>query len=180
MASRSNAFGGDFQWWSRYLASWALRELAYSQSHTKPFITDFEGVPCVIVPNVSHYLIRLTVFYAPTRALSAARILTTPVSDLTTNWRRYCRAFVSAASDPRSVQCLVPEDFNATRNARNEIQGAGPQWCPEFKLLDEMLGTDLGSCSPNPLEDGPTIFFKAFGWHPGGSHNAMEQKRSAS
>lgn len=176
--ARSNAFGGDFQWWSRYLASWGLQELMHWQSRTKPFITEFEGVPCVIVPTVSNYLIELTVFYAPTRALSAARIIKTPVNELAANWRRYCRAFVSVELDPRSVPSLIPVDFNATRNARNQIQGAGPQWCPDFELLDEMLGTSLAGCSPDPLDDGPTILAKTFGWHPDGSRAAATNERS--
>jgi hypothetical protein len=169
MASRSNAFGGDFQRYSHYLASWGFQQLAVSQSRIKPFVTDFEGVPCVIVPSVSNHLVKVTVFFAPTRALSAARLVSTPVADLAANWRLYCRAFVSARIDPRSVPHLIPEDFNSTRNARSEILTAGPQWCPEFELLDEMLGTDLAACSPDPLEDGPTLVAKMFGWkvnHP--------------
>lgn len=179
MATQSNAFGGEFQRWSEYLANWSLKELAVSQSSIKPFITDFGAVPCVIVPSVSHYLIRLTTFYGPTRALSAARLMSTPAADLAANWRRYCRAFVSARLDPRSVPHLIPENFDATRNARNDLLSGGPQWCPEFEFLDEMLGTALGTCSPDPLEDGPTNFFKVFGFHPGGLRNAATTERSA-
>lgn len=169
MAAQSNAFGGDFQRWSRYLTNWSLEQLAIWRGTVKPFVTDFEGVPCVIVPSVSRYHIQLTTFYGPKRALSAARLVSTPAADLAANWRNYCRAFVSARLDPRSVPHLIPEDFNSTRNARNEILSAGPQWCPDFEFLDDMLGTDLSSCSPDPEEDGPTLAAKMFGWkinHP--------------
>lgn len=151
MSVVSNAFAGDFQWWSRYLAEWSLQQLVLTRS-SAPFIADFWDVPCLLVPDITVKLIRMTAFYQPKKALSIARAHSTHVCELTEDWAKYSRAFVSFRLDPEHIPHLVPVDFNATRNARNEIQAGGSHWCPDLAALDERLYTNLSYYAVDPFE----------------------------
>ncbi len=118
--AQSFAFGGgEPHRYARYLANQTFAALV-DKGAKSPFVfSAYDDKTVVVLPIIDPAApsVTLWIFYDPKAALTLDKLMTADPKELTTLWRKYCRAFVVARVSPASDRYMIVLDHDATRNA---------------------------------------------------------------